>query len=165
MDKVKESGASAREMLEHSEGVLAARASSLLEVTKSAFAEVMKPETEACTSYHQLVTEVEGNMCKRPRQDLDEAQADNELQLKSNNGSLLISSASYFMLMVNFSLPRRRHSPSSTVQETYDLRGISRSSHEGESYHITFYLDLSLEDIAVGATVPLLRCILDVLRR
>ena len=126
IEKVEERDASAGEVLGQLKGMLAACAS-LLEVTKSALADVVVLETEARIAHDELDAEVKAKIRKRPRQDLDEIEADSELQkLKPKNGSLLNSTASQFMLMLYFSLVRRGHSPNSAVQETHDMLGISR---------------------------------------
>lgn len=111
-------------MLETLKGMLVAYVS-LLEVTKSALADVVVLETDAHTAYDRLDAEVKEEIRKRPRQVFDEAQADSMLEeLKTKNGSLLNLPASQFMLTLSFSLLRRGCSPNSAFKKTHELLGI-----------------------------------------
>lgn len=74
---VKESSASASEMLEQMKSNLAARAS-LLDVTKSALDDVVVLEIEAFVVRHKLVALLSKDMRKLLGQVFDEAQADGE---------------------------------------------------------------------------------------
>lgn len=107
--------------------MLAAYAS-LLEVTKSALADAVVAETEACTAHDQRHVEVKEHTLMCPRKDLGKAQnCRNHQSLKRDYGSILNSTAAQFMLMLYFTLVRRGNTPNSAVQKAHGILGISRS--------------------------------------